>query len=148
VRIEIDQSGKIEYTNKPTVVAYSNGIVKSILIRSQDKKKIEKLFRLIGSPDMFIYKTFALLIFLLIKNDLEKIRQVVIDVEYTGKDNLIKTFIKRLAIKSGKDFDVSKIHFVRVGKKSRSHIRAIGVYRGQLKPDLVVKFEDLKVYLF
>jgi len=78
-RIYIDQSGKVEYTNKQTVVAYSNGRNKALFISSISKKKIQKVFRDAGKPDLFAYRTFAILIYLLIKEDLNKLSIITID---------------------------------------------------------------------
>ena len=63
MRIEIDQSGKIENTNKNTIIAFSNNKFKSIFISAKDKREIQKFFRRIGKPRIFVYKTFAILIF-------------------------------------------------------------------------------------
>ena len=71
--IEIDQSGKIENTSKNTVIAFSNEIFGSILVKAKDKREIQKIFRKIGKPRIFVYRLFAILIFLLIKNHLKKI---------------------------------------------------------------------------
>lgn len=64
--IEIDQSEKIEYTHKNTVVAFSNGISGSIIIKSKEKRKIQEIFRKAGKPKIFVYDLFAALIFILL----------------------------------------------------------------------------------
>ena len=71
MRIEIDQSGKIENTNKPTVVGFSNKESGIVLITPKDKKAIQKYFRDIGKPKLFIYITFVALVFYLIKNHIK-----------------------------------------------------------------------------
>ncbi|MCX6810253.1 MAG: hypothetical protein NTY30_00740 [Candidatus Berkelbacteria bacterium] len=50
MKIEIDQSGKIEETGKPTVIAFSNGKSASIIISAKDKKLVQTVFRKIGQP--------------------------------------------------------------------------------------------------
>ena len=79
MKIEIDQSGKIENTSKDTVIAFSDGIRKAIRISSNDKREIQAIFRRIGKPRIFIYKLFAILIFLLIRDHLKELDEVVID---------------------------------------------------------------------
>ena len=59
MKIEIDQSGKIENTSRLTILAYSNKTSKSILITAKDKKTIQSLFRRINQPKIFIYKLFT-----------------------------------------------------------------------------------------
>ena len=59
MNIAIDQSSKIEYTNKDTVIAYSNHKQKSLIIKAKDKRKVQKMFREAGKPDIFIYKNPA-----------------------------------------------------------------------------------------
>ena len=78
MNISIDQSSKIENTNKNTVIAYANSKQKSLLIKAEDKKNLQKIFRNAGKPEMFIYKTFAVLIFLLIKDDVRTICRITI----------------------------------------------------------------------
>jgi len=147
-RIYIDQSGKVEYTNKQTVVAYSNGQDKAIFISSINKKKIQRIFRAAGKPDLFTYKTFATLIYLLIRQDLNKSHVLVIDREYTQKESLIKKYLVELIRKGGHDFDPNDIHFTEIGKHSPAHTKAISTYRKRCKPELVVKDTDLLKWLF
>lgn len=53
MNIEIDQSGKIENTNKDTVIAFSDDTCGSILIKAVDKREIQKIFRDIGKSRIF-----------------------------------------------------------------------------------------------
>jgi len=48
MRIEIDQSGKIENTAKPTVIAFSGKRDKSLIIFAGEKQKLQNHFRKIG----------------------------------------------------------------------------------------------------
>jgi len=93
MKIEIDQSGKIENTSKNTIIAFSDDISGSIFIKAKDKREIQKVFRQIGKSKVFIYKLFAILIFLLIKNHLKRLEEIIIDEEYPGKSALIKNFL-------------------------------------------------------
>ena len=86
MKIEIDQSNKIEQTNKDSVIGFSNNIFSCVLMRAKDKREIEKVFQRTGKSKIFIYRLFAILIFLLIKGHLRKIDEIVIDKEYPGKD--------------------------------------------------------------
>jgi hypothetical protein len=40
VRVEVDQSGKVELTQHPTVLAFANGIQFSIFVSAQAKREI------------------------------------------------------------------------------------------------------------
>lgn len=147
MRIEIDQSGKVEYTDKDTVLAFSNGKFRSIKIRAKEKRKVQLVFKKLKRPEMFVYKMFAVLVFLLVRETLNEIQTIVIDTEYTGKDDLIKTFLKRILIKSKRDFDVSNIYFKRLGRKVSCHKIAIEVYRKRRKPEMIVGFEQIIKYV-
>lgn len=147
MRIEIDQSGKIEYTDKNTVLAFSDGKQKSILFKSKNKRKIQKVFKGANRPGIFVYKLFAILLYLLIKDDSSKIQSMVVDIEYTGKENLIKTFLKRVLIKSNNKFNISNISFRQVGRKSRCHKIAIEVYRKKRKPSKEISLEEVMKYV-
>lgn len=134
--IEIDQSGKIEDTNKNTVVAFSNSRFKSVLIGAKEKREVQKLFRRIGRSRMFVYRSFAILIFLLIRRHLKEIQKITIDEEYPGKESLIKNLLFQEIRAVNADFDKKNIVFRRIGKKSRAHFVAYGVAAGKKTADL------------
>ena len=69
MRIEIDQSGKIELTSKPTVVGFANDKCKSIIILAKDKQRLLQRYYKISKPLVYRYQIFALLIFLLLKDE-------------------------------------------------------------------------------
>ncbi|OGD56998.1 hypothetical protein A2V71_02640 [Candidatus Berkelbacteria bacterium RBG_13_40_8] len=87
MKIEIDQSGRIEYTSKLSVVAYSNSANKSLLITAKDKRKIQAIYRRIGQPRLFAQKVFAVAIFALIKNKKT-------DIKLTAQDFFDLAFAK------------------------------------------------------
>ncbi len=140
MRIEIDQSGKIEDTHKPTVIGFSNSDRKTIIILATEKQKLQKYFRKINKPHIFKYKVFAILIYLLLKS--EHLHQIIIDTEYLGKDNLIKSYILDLLRKNRRNFDKREIIFKSIGKKSRAHILVYSAYRLK-KADIRVRAKDI-----
>lgn len=143
MKIEIDQSGKIENTNKNTIIAFSNGKFKSVFISAKEKREIQKFFRRIGKPNIFIYKVFAVLVFLLIKSDLKVVDNIIIDEEYPGKSSLIKNLLLQEIRRIKPDFDRENIIFQRIGKKSRAHFLAYGVAVGKKKADIEVGAREI-----
>ena len=115
MKIEIDQSGKIEHTSRPTVVAFSNKESNVLVILAKDKKAVQKYFRKIGKPKLFIYFTFMVLVYYLIENHLKKYDQIIIDREYPGYEKLISRTLKQW-IK-----DSIAVTIAQIGKKSRAH---------------------------
>ena len=149
MKIQIDQSSKIEYTSKNTVIAFSNGRQKSLLIKASDKRKLEEIFREIKRPEIFVYKTFAVLVYLLIRADLKDIQEIIIDQEYQGKEPIIKDFLLQIIRKNHKNaVGKEEIFFSCIGKKSRAHQKALQTFQGKIKPDLVVGFKNVIEFLF
>ncbi len=119
MKIEIDQSGKIEHTNRKTIIAFSNSNNGAIVISGNDKKTVQRYFRSIGKPRLFIYVAFVALIYLLIKDHVKNGDQVIVDREYPGYESFIRKSLKNLVQKlSGKDVTVS---IWQIGKKSTAH---------------------------
>lgn len=147
MNIEIDQSSKVEYTSKNTIVAYSNTKQKALSIRAEDKRKIQEVFREAGKPDIFVYKTFAVLVYLLIKDDLTKINSITIDIEYEGKNFLVKNLLLQAIRKDKKFFDKENIHFRRIGKKNNAHKKALNTYQGKIQAETIVEYKDLLFYI-
>lgn len=144
MQIEIDQSGKIEYTRVDTVVAFSNSKSKSILIKAVEKRRLQTVFREQKKGRVFVYKAFALLIYLLIKDDFDNITSIIIDQEYKGKASEIKTYLLRQIKKDGMSFTASHIHFLEIGKKSSAHFKAYDTARGKMKPNKIITAADLE----
>ena len=137
---QIDQSGKVEDTNKLTIVAFANDKVKSLKISGIEKQKLVKIMRAHDYPKKtFIYKIFAALVFLLLKD--EKIEEVMIDKEYPGNEATIKNIIIQLFYKTNKE--APEISFDTIGRKSKAHKMALEVFRGKRKPDMVIKSKEL-----
>ena len=145
--IEIDQSGKIENTSKDTIIAFSNSKFKSIFIKARDKREVQKIFRKINKPRIFIYRTFAVLIFLLIKNYLEKINQIIIDEEYPGWGFQIKDYLLAEIRKIKPNFDKNNISFNQIGKKSKAHLIAYETTIGKRQPNIKVGEQDILKYI-
>jgi len=141
--IEIDQSGKIENTSKNTIVAFSNNIFGSIFISAHDKREIQKIFRGAGRSKIFVYKLFAILIFIILEKHFRNISQIIIDDEYPGKGYLIKNFLFQEISKINPNFPVHNIAIKRIGKKSRAHYVAYGAATGRKLPDRRVNIKEI-----
>lgn len=140
--IEVDQSGKIENTRVDTVVAFSDSKTKSILIPAKEKRRLQKIFREAGKSRVFVYRTFAILIFLLIKDDLKDIDYLTIDNEYPGQDMLIKNYLLQEIRRTRFILDKKAISFGRLTKKSPAHKEAYAVYKKNKEPNKVVTIKN------
>jgi hypothetical protein len=141
--IEIDQSGKVEETAKDTVVAFSNGIKRSILLPKREKRKLQRFFRKLNRPRNYNYQVFATLIFILIRKYARRLDRIIIDVEYMGKNVLIRALLAQKMRAVYKDFDDSIIVFQQIGKKSPAHDVAYFTYMKEKKPTIKVNAKEV-----
>ena len=141
MKVEIDQSGKIENTNKVTVIAFANEVSYAILIPAKVKRQLQEVFRRQGKPRLFIYRTFATGVFLLIRDYLPKIKNIVIDTEYTGHEKQIKDILLELIRKD--HLPEPSIYFQRIGNKPKVHYTAYDVFSKKKKADRVIGFEEI-----
>ena len=142
---QIDQSGKIEHTNRPTIVSLANSKTHTIKITAAQKQKLLKAAKEITQPKLnYVYKIFAVFIFLITKD--EKINQLEIDKEYPGHESVIKDTLIYLYKKY--ELTLPEINFVLVGKRSNCHKHALAVYQEKEKPNIIVKAEKIFETLF
>jgi len=139
MKIEIDQSGKIEDTSKHTFLAFSNGEHFILKISAAEKRKLQRYFRKIGKAKLFIFLTFTALVIILLKNLKSKNNQITIDIEYPGRSPQIKNFIKIYY----PDFPIEDINFHQIGKKSKAHYLAHGTAIKMLNPDLIINANQI-----
>jgi len=154
MKLFIDQSGKVEDTSKNTVLAFSNKINGSILIKAVEKRKLLKMFREQNRPKIFTFQLFSILIYELLVKYKIKNHTVFIDIEYPGQNDLIKSYIIQLINKfKGVEFTNHDIHFVLVGKQSQVHKIAITGFRKNkaeynvLSKDIVNKIVFLSQFM-
>ncbi len=142
---QIDQSGKIEQTNRHTVVTLANGHTKTVRISAAEKQRLIKAMIILDYPIRnYAYKIFAALSFLLIRQF--PLSFVQIDTEYTGHSANIKQIIEQLM-----EIDFKKcpeIEFGFIGKKTNAHLMGIAVYRGERLVDMTVQAKDILKILY
>jgi hypothetical protein len=146
MQADVDMSGRIEETNRPTVVALANGAVASIFISPRDKRKvIETLKR--RKPERerkYIYiRVFSALLFLLLEHEIGKLSLVVVDPEYPGYEADIKDWVLTLCRRNVVPVLRDQIMFRQVGKKSPAHELAYQTYKGKLQPDRIITAEEV-----
>jgi len=141
MKYQIDQSGKIENTEKDTVLALSNDIKYTVILAAKVKRTLQSILRKEGRPEMYIYLVFSSLLFILLKSSRPK-SKVIIDREYPGKESLIRVLIERV-IKRSKGKENFKLEFGSVGKSSKAHGLAHKTFKRKLKADKRVKLEEI-----
>lgn len=142
--IEVDQSGKLEKTSIPTVIAFSNSKLRSAIIFSGEKQKLEQHFRALGKRRVYVYQSFAVILFLLVKDE-SIIQEIVIDTEYPGQEPLIKNIFLNLVDRKLK-LDKRDITFKQIGKKSNAHNIAYLAFKNR-KASITITADDIISYL-
>lgn len=151
MRVEIDQSGKLEHLDTDTVVSYSNGKSEAVRISTVVKRSLTKyLKQSLILPNLIKPTVFAICVFLLIEN-LPSGTVLEIDEEYTGKDLVITSILEKLLQRRWKNKWRGEIRFRRIGKSSPAHELAWTAHRFPRKYPLrklnlkeVLKFFELK----
>jgi hypothetical protein len=142
MRIEVDQSGKVEDIGRRTVVASAdiNNNTKSVLISARTKRKIQELFRTTGRSRVYVYKIFSILLFYLTKN-VKKSDLIVVDLEYPGKNKIILDML--IDIRQKYKLPNLNVRFARIGNKPKAHYAAKNVFNDNKKADVVVGMKEM-----
>ncbi len=144
MKIDVDQSIKIEEAAHDTVLAFSNDVRRAIVIPAAVKREALAYLRGRGkSRKVAVLIVFAAGLFLLLRDVAESVDLAIIDQEYTGYAALIKDRLLRLLRAEGLHVYPDVFAFGYVGKKSRAHYLALGVHRGKIKPDHWVTWKEL-----
>lgn len=142
--VEVDQSIRFDDTSNDTVVAYANGIRYSVLIPSTVKRECLRVLREAGYTARNLYiQLFSTALYFLLKDKIQTISRVVIDLEYPGKDAQIRERLLNLLRRDGQAVEPEQIEFASVGKGSPAHKLALDTLRRREQPDLVLTEEDL-----
>lgn len=143
MRIQIDQSVKIEETNRDTVIGLSNGVEFAVVIPAKVKRKLQEEFRRRGKRRLFMYRTFAAGVVLLLHHaSFRNLPSVTIDEEYPGHAQLLRSMILEMWTRLKKEVFV--FTFARVGKRSGAHRVSHFTTIGKRKADKIISYGELK----
>lgn len=142
--IEIDQSGRTEKLNEPSVIAFANGIQASILIPTKEKREIYAVLnaRFKKLHDIHL-RIFVAAVFFVLKDHLKTLGHITIDREFDGRDGDLKGFLLLHIRKIVPGFPKEGISIQSIGKKSPAHDLAHKVFLGLQKADYTLKASDL-----
>lgn len=139
MKFEIDQSGRIEETNRPTIISVANKEYSyTVKIDSKIKRLIQKKFQIIGKPKMFGVYGFASGVIILVKSSKIKNSVIVIDIEYDGYNKILKEIFTKYLDKS------LEYRFLNIGKSSPAHKSAYSTFKKNTKANYIVKLEELE----
>jgi len=144
VTIEIDQSGKIEQTNQATILALSNGQRFSVIISAKTKRRLQQDFRYRGKPRLFVLRTFAACLTLLLRHaQINNTQVITIDEEYSGNDIVLKKMISEMWDRTPNICERPSLLFKRIGKHSPAHSLAYLTATGKQEVNLVLTYREI-----
>ena len=141
MRIEIDQSGKIEQLNSDTCIACSNEDNYCVVIPKQIKQTIHYDHK--NRVKQIKLKLFCIGIYYCISKFLNRKPTIILDNEYEGNESIVKYLLLELLRNQKIPFDKRLIQVSRIGKSSNAHILAINTQRGELKPNKTLSENDI-----
>lgn len=134
MRIEIDQSGRVEQLDTKTVVAGSNDEQHSISLTAGIKRRLKRHLRKTLFPTRdFPVILFSLLIYLLLQRFKHRPTLIEVDEEYSGKEDIIEETITKLFKLRRQRTPI--IRFIRIGKHSNAHRVAWKAHRQRKSPE-------------
>lgn len=142
MKYQIDQSNKIEHTNKTTYVCLTNSNSFICSISAKEKQTLKAFFRKLNKPLIFKLFTFSVLCAKVIAAS--KAKSVTIDTEYLGHEINIKSFIFQI-LQIEKRPEVY-ITIKGIGKRSRSHLIGYKAMKNRNKGNAIRANEVIKYY--
>lgn len=143
MRVEIDQSIKIEQTHKDTVIGIANSKRVSATVPRRIKRKLKDEFRGAGRRRLFAYRTFIAGVVLALEHArLRNLSDVIIDIEYPGQERRLKSIF--LEMWSRRHDTMPDIQFKGIGKKSPAHEVCYLVTTGERRADIKLAYGDIK----
>jgi len=139
--VEIDQSGRIDQTDRPTVLALADGTSYSIYLSSKTKRecliRLREQHRFQSSKKLYVL-LFATLLYFLLIDKIAELDLAIVDTELLGLDAQIKEHTINLLRRKGVSVYPDMLTFRQIGKNSPAHHLAWRVFRGLAQPDKVL----------
>ncbi|MEK7500182.1 MAG: hypothetical protein AAB649_06270 [Patescibacteria group bacterium] len=143
MRIEIDQSVKIEQLSRDTIIALSNDIEFTVTISSKIKRKLQQEFRTLGKQKLFRYRTFMAGVVLLVHYaPLKNIPSVTLDREYAGHEKILRSMFFEMWTRYHSELPMFEIK--EIGKRSRAHDVGYRTLKGKKKVDRKLTYTEVR----
>lgn len=146
VQVEVDQSIRIDNTRKATVLAFSNHFSKAVEVTAKTKRRLLKILRQQGKTGHTIYvDIFAATLFLLLRNHLDQLTEIIIDTEFLGSQQQaqITERLVHYAKSHGLSIRSYQVSFHQITKNSAAHELAIAVHRNEKEANEKVDYQDI-----
>ncbi len=143
---EIDLSGRIEETTKPTALALGSAASASLLIPAGEKQAVIDALRQQkpkGARTLIHVLIYSSVVFLLLKDQIEQLESVMIDPEYPGYEGLIKNRLLTLATQQGVYVSAGQISFGRIQRQSPTRDLAYLTFKGKVAPTRTLTAADI-----
>jgi hypothetical protein len=135
----LDQSGD-------TIFAFSNEIQRAICLKQPTRD--ESLKRLKGRRLSKELRVFAACVYLLVKDYLDQLEELVIDNEYPGHEGEIKRYLANIIHSHHPThFQETKVKFSSITKKSKAHEVAWKTLRKRRKTDSTIEAREILALL-
>lgn len=142
---QIDQSGKIEQTERNTVIACINDRQFTVLLKRKEKRELQRVFKTANMQKLFPYLTFAVLVAILIHKLIPR-HKIIIDREYVGHEDFIEDRIEIYVNQLGGKIPI--LNFGHVGKLSKAHQLGYKIAVGKEKATLNVTANEVLKVIF
>ena len=146
--VYVDLSAKAEQWNKDSAIALCNDVQRVYLITRKVKQQLrQRLIQQHGKKSL-TFRTLAVLVYFMLREDLAHVQQVVIDRDYSGNqaEATIKTLLLALLYKHKPDLHSGFIRFENIAGHN-ADVFARETFQGKRKPDRVVTFRELEELL-
>jgi hypothetical protein len=146
--VYVDLSAKVEQWTRASAVAMSNDGRRVYLVSGKVKQHARRLIKQRHGGKSAQYRLLAALVFLVVREDLPHISQIVIDQDYAGTqaEATIKNLLLHLLRKEMPNVTAGFVRFAEV-RGSQADRLAKQVYDGEQTPDRVLCWQELEALL-
>jgi hypothetical protein len=142
----VDISAKIENWEKPSVIAVSNGHSRALVISAEVKQAAARLLSGSEPPQ---YTLMALLSYIVIAPDIERLSSVILDQDYSGEvaERIIRRLLLELLRRHRPKFKASAVRMQKVAGSNADRL-ARAIYKGKQQANGEITLEDIQGVLW
>lgn len=144
--VTVDISAKIEAWDKPSVIAVANDHTRALLVTAETKQAAARLLK--GNAEQPQYVLMAVLTYLLVRPELDRLSSITLDQDYSG-EVAERRILRRLLSLLRQDRPKLKARALRMKNVAGSAADRLAreVYRGLQLPDGEITLAEIEALL-